>query len=215
MRITVVEVSGLAHSVVSSGLAMCADYDPVEFRSEVASLQARLDTVGVYSSGVVNNRHFQRACKLGKMPSNSGHCSFLKGITVTANFSATVKWWEQFQRYHFKEIVTSMSTMHRIRQMIESQSIEFDAKTSQQVIDAFLKVAPSLKDDELAYSCPMGLVLTAAVSTNYLQLKTIWEQRHVHKLAEWWKDFCPWIARLPHFKELTGIMEEKDGKDFV
>ena len=42
----------------------------------------------------------------------------------------------------------------------------------------------------------MGLELTAAINTNYLQLKNIYHQRKPHRLPEW-KYTCQWIADLP------------------
>ena len=66
------------------------------------------------------------------------------------------------------------------------------------------------KEDELlkeAYldilmNVPAGLKLTARISTNYRQLKTIYYQRKNHRLPEWRK-FCNWMeTELPHFKEL-------------
>jgi len=42
------------------------------------------------------------------------------------------------------------------------------------------------------------------ITTNYLQLKTIYRQRKNHKLPEW-RIFCDWILSLPEFKELTGV----------
>jgi hypothetical protein len=47
----------------------------------------------------------------------------------------------------------------------------------------------------------MGLELTARITTNYLQLKTIYAQRHNHKLEEW-RDFCRFIESLPFAGEL-------------
>ena len=52
-------------------------------------------------------------------------------------------------------------------------------------------------------SCPQGLEKTMRVSTNYLQLKTMWHQRRNHKLKDW-QVFCNEIEKLPYFKELTG-----------
>lgn len=57
-------------------------------------------------------------------------------------------------------------------------------------------------------SCPQGLEKTMRVSTNYLQLKTMYFQRKNHKLYDWY-NFCKWIESLPYFKELTGISEDK------
>lgn len=52
--------------------------------------------------------------------------------------------------------------------------------------------------------CPQGLEKTMRVSTNYLQLKTMYLQRKNHKLYDW-QFFCDWIEKLPYFKELIGV----------
>ena len=52
-------------------------------------------------------------------------------------------------------------------------------------------------------NCPQGLEKTMRISTNYLQLKTMWHQRRHHKLKDW-QVFCDEIEKLPYFKELTG-----------
>lgn len=51
------------------------------------------------------------------------------------------------------------------------------------------------------YSNPCGFKLTAGMTTNYRQLKTIYNQRCTHRLPEW-RQFCSWILTLPKFKEL-------------
>ena len=57
--------------------------------------------------------------------------------------------------------------------------------------DVFMKVISN---------CPMGLEQTMRITTNYLQLKTIYHQRKHHKLKDW-HIFCEWIESLPKFKE--------------
>lgn len=69
-----------------------------------------------------------------------------------------------------------------------------DFKTQQ---DMFMKIVSNL---------PQGIEKTWAITTNYLQLKTIYHQRKNHKLPEW-HIFCEWIESLPFFKEL--IMKNK------
>lgn len=54
---------------------------------------------------------------------------------------------------------------------------------------------------EILYSNPCGMYLTARMTTNYQQFKTIYNQRRNHRLPEW-QVFCDWIETLPHFKEL-------------
>jgi hypothetical protein len=55
----------------------------------------------------------------------------------------------------------------------------------------------------LLYNCPTGLKLTAGITTNYRQLKTIYKQRKTHRLKEW-RDFCNWIETLPFSDLITG-----------
>lgn len=55
---------------------------------------------------------------------------------------------------------------------------------------------------EILYSNPCGFKLTAAMTTNYRQLKTIYYQRKNHRLPEW-REFCKQIEELPYFKELV------------
>lgn len=60
--------------------------------------------------------------------------------------------------------------------------------------EAYLKVL---------YSNPCGFRLTAGMTTNYRQLKTIYRQRRFHRLPEW-REFCRWIESLPHSELITG-----------
>ena len=50
---------------------------------------------------------------------------------------------------------------------------------------------------EILYSNPCGFKLTARITTNYRQLKTMYYQRRNHRLPEW-REFCKWIETLPH-----------------
>lgn len=48
----------------------------------------------------------------------------------------------------------------------------------------------------LAANIPSGLYLTAGITTNYLQIKSMYYQRKGHKLNEW-NIFCEWAKTLP------------------
>lgn len=145
----------------------------------------------------------KRMCRLANCQPNSGHGTALSGILIGANVTASVKWWEQFQRYHFKQITSSASTMHRLRAMMQNGTIKFNKNTNEAVISKFMALLndENVTDEQLVYSCPMGLELTARITTNYLALKTIWNQRHNHRLTEW-RDFCKEIETLPYAAEL-------------
>jgi len=60
---------------------------------------------------------------------------------------------------------------------------------------------------KVLYSNPTGMKLTARITTNYRQLKTIYKQRRDHRLPEW-RAFCEWIRSLPHSDLITGEKEE-------
>lgn len=202
MKIDNVKVYDLEESIVASGLPMMAEYDADDFDENCAFLEiARCDEYDT----IHGNHHFKRMAKLADTPIGSGHANALSGIVVSMNVTATIKWWEQFQRYHFKQIVSSMSTMHRLRKMLREGTAEFNSNTDPEIVKKITFLAmendENVTDEQLAYSCPMGLELTARITTNYLQLKTIYGQRHNHRLTEW-RDFCEEIKTLPYAAEL-------------
>jgi hypothetical protein len=49
------------------------------------------------------------------------------------------------------------------------------------------------------------------MTTNYQQLKTIYQQRRNHRLPEW-QTFCDWCETLPSFLYLT--QQEKDNNQY-
>ena len=61
----------------------------------------------------------------------------------------------------------------------------------------------------LLYNAPSGLELTARVTTNYRQLKTIYHQRKNHLLPNW-QMFCEFIRSLPHSYLITGNEDETE-----
>lgn len=139
---------------------------------------------------------------LGKSKAGTGHSNFLLGIVVQFDLTFTIKAWTEMERYHFADIISSQSTMHRISKMnIKESCIEYVSEEVIEVIERLVDKYNRTKDKEdylnLLYSCPTGLRLTARVTTNYLQLKTIYLQRRGHRLPEW-QIFCDWIEKLPH-----------------
>lgn len=202
MKIDNVQVYGFSNSIVASGLPMRTKHDAEWFADEVLSIDIFDD------DDPSSDKHFKRAMTLANYPTASGHCNYLSGIVVQMCITATVKWWEQWQRYHFQQIVSSMSTMHCLRKMMTEGTISFNENTRLSVIAAFMDLLndETVTDTELAYSCPLGLELTAMVSTNYLQLRTMYHQRKHHRLDEWKVDFMNCIKELPYAKEfITGV----------
>ena len=122
--------------------------------------------------------------------------------------------WVEFERYHFADIVSGQSTMHRVKLIVDTMSEDnspFNDYVHPAIINVIMYLANKYEEDptadnylKLLYNIPSGLELTDHIVTNYGQLKTMWYQRHNHRLPEWRK-FCDWILTLPRFCELTGI----------
>ena len=212
--ITNLKVYDLEETLVASGYAMINEYDEEAVKKEA------LDLIDTYVDNEEDySRHLKRALKLTKAPLNSGHVSFAKGIVVNMDITFTNKAWIEFQRYHFADIITGMSTMHRISKFDLDEA--FNEYTDPQVIERLKELQETYletKDKEdylkLLYSTPSGLLMTNRVTTNYLQLMNIWSQRHNHRLPEW-RQFCDeLVEKLPLFKEfliVNGQLKEENG----
>ena len=193
-------VYDLEKTLIASGYAMVEDYSEEMLQNELKTL----------SEDLTNNKHYKRALKLTKAALNSGHPNFLSGILVSMDVTFTNKVWVEWQRYHFQQIVTSQSTMHRISKFdLDEAFIEY---VDQGVLERLKELQKEYNDNKtmdnylkLLYSTPSGLKLTARVTTNYLQLMTMYQQRHHHRLPEW-RQFCDeLIAKLPLFDDLLVI----------
>ena len=149
----------------------------------------------------------ETAKNLANSPKGEGHDNFLVGIVVQFDLTFTVKAWTEAERYHFFDIVSSQSTMHRISKFdLDEQYIEYVDPRIINVMNELKDIYNDTKDPNdylrLLYSNPCGFRLTAAMTTNYRQLKTIYSQRRFHRLPEW-REFCDWILTLPHSELIT------------
>lgn len=183
-----VEVSGLEFSFKSSKYPMSTDTDRCS--PEITS----------------------RIKQLASVPTGTAHDNFLCGIVVHFDLTLTIKAWTEAERYHWFEIISSQSTMHRISKMnYDECMIGYVSPATKAELERLRSIYERTGDPEdylrLLYNCPVGLKLTAGMVTNYQQLKTIYFQRRAHRLPEW-KAFCEWIETLPYFKEL--ILDDKD-----
>lgn len=158
---------------------------------------------------------------LGNSDRGSGHDQFLTGIIVQFDLTFTVKAWTEAERYSFLDFISSQSTMHRIAKFdLDDAYIEYVdhriVDIMKEKVENYNNYCEAFKDAdagsvadkmkkikylEILYSNPCGFKLTAGMTTNYRQLKTIYHQRKTHRLPEW-REFCAWIESLPMFKEL-------------
>lgn len=154
----------------------------------------------------LNDELTQGIKNLGNAKKGSGHDNFLNGIIVQFDLTFTIKAWTEEERYHFIDFISSQSTMHKIAEFdIEKQMINYVTQNTINEVNRLKNIYNESPTDEnyltLLYNVPVGFKLTAGMTTNYRQLKTIYSQRKTHRLPEW-REFCAWIETLPMFKEL-------------
>ena len=197
-EITNVCVYGLNESMVAAGYPM---------RTEIGDVDA----------DIISKKYPKAIDKLATCKAGSGNDNFLKGIIVQFNLTLSLKAWLQAERYNWLDFVSSCSTMHCITKMnIRSQCNKYVWKTTIDQLEGTVKYYNSIEDKNseeaknmflnIIYNIPSGFELTARMTTNYLQLKTIYTQRRHHKLP-CWQMFCDWIEELPYSEWITGKKE--------
>lgn len=166
---------------------------------------------------------------LAQSAHGAAHDQWLTGVVVQFDLTFSNKGWVEAERYHFLDFVSSQSTMHRITKFdLDKAYNEYVDKCivdimkekvrdyndycvsletslipqSQEVLEMFEK-EKKRKYLGILYSNPAGFEITAGMTTNYRQLKTIYSQRKNHRLPEW-REFCKWIETLPHSELITG-----------
>lgn len=185
-------VYGLEESIVASGYPMQVNTEDME----------NID---------LTEKDYKRIKHLGNAVAGSGHDCFLKGITVQFDLQVPEYIWRQLDRYHFIDYISSQSKMHRITK------INLDSVCNRYVYDEVKEILKSIIDkyeaetdtdkkkelfNEIIANTPSGLMLTARMTTNYLQLKSIINQRSNHKMQEW-RYLCDWFKTLPMLEELV------------
>lgn len=162
--------------------------------------------------------------KLAESERGAGHDQWLTGVIVQFDLTFSNKAWVEMERYHFVDFVSSQSTMHRIAKF--DLDVAYNKYVDKRVVEVMKEKAlayntfsaqlsselePSAEDQEklkemyleVLYSNPAGFEITAGLTTNYRQFKTIYAQRRTHRLPEW-REFCAWIETLPYSELITG-----------
>ena len=182
-----VKVYGMENAVIRSGLPMTEDFGECDY--EVPDL---LD--------------WNRAIDLASKPLASGHSNFLKGITVNFDIKYPEYLSPQIQRYHWMEIISSMSKMHKITSIGVKGNCNIYVLPEiedivQRLIDEYNANKSYLNFMKVMSNTPMGFEKWMSITTNYLQLKTIFHQRKNHKLKEDWGSIIDMIKELPMAEE--------------
>lgn len=194
MKFKNIKIYGLEESIIKSGY-------PMQVGEPENIVSKNQDTA----------KDNTRAFKLANTPNGSGHNNFLKGIIVQFDLQYPEYFSPQLQRYHWIDIVSSQSKMHKItsRELTKDDFTEDTLEYNIEDINRMIKNYNTSSDNKdmwfnsIISNLPSGYLKWMGISTNYLQLKTIYSQRKTHKLIEW-REFCKWIETLPMSELITG-----------
>lgn len=162
--------------------------------------------------------------------SGSDHRKFLRFITVTADITAPLYWWKEFDTYKVGTVVNSCSTMHKIHAKeftLDDFSHEHltyyavDGELHRDWLDTLeclmddLNLARTLflstKDKtywwQMIQLLPTCYNQKRTMFLNYEVLRNMYHARKHHKLDEW-HDFCAWVEGLPYADELITGRED-------
>ena len=201
IKVDNVRIYGIEESIIASGYPMQTEtFNMNEINLKVKDLK--------------------RAKHLGNAIPGSGHDCFTKGITVQFDLQVSEYIWRQLDRYHFIDYVSSQSKMHRILKMdIDKACNKYVTETSINLLNYLIEEYNKINNDTdfkvklrngevvtskedvfnmIIANTPSGIMLTARMTTNYLQLKSIVNQRSNHKMQEW-RLLCDYFKTLPMF----------------
>lgn len=153
----------------------------------------------------------------------SDHRKFIRQIFVSADITAPMYWWKEYDTYKVGTVANSTSTMHKIHSKpFEMDDFSHDHMTPatlqflQVIVDQLeairLKyIETKSKDDwyDMIQLLPSSYNQMRTCTFNYETLVNIYYARRNHKLTEW-HTFCQWIETLPYAKEIIIASEEAE-----
>lgn len=156
------------------------------------------------------------------------HSKFMRMINVTADVTAPLYWWKEYDTYKVGTVANSCSTMHKIaakeftlddfshEKLINSSCMEIQEQnirispmqallTTIECLNSYRNLYLETKDKkywwQMIQLLPSSYNQKRTVQLNYAVLRNIYHSRKDHKL-DCWKNFCKWIETLPYAQEL-------------
>lgn len=145
------------------------------------------------------------------------HGKFLRMILVTADLTAPLYWWKEYDTYKVGTVANSCSTMHKI----QAKEFTLDDFSHEHLMEGGIECIKRLCMDlnlcrlsfletndkewwwQMIQLLPSSYNQKRTVLLNYAVLKNIYHSRKNHKLDEW-REFCRWIEGLPYSELITG-----------
>lgn len=160
------------------------------------------------------------------------HGKFMRMITVTADITAPLYWWKEYDTYKVGTVANSCSTMHTIT----DKEFELDDFSHEHLIDSplveenpgqpallnmqareilvvlvnvlnaarfnYLKTKDKRYWWQIIQLLPSSYNQRRTVQLNYAVLRNMYHARKGHKLDEW-RNFCAWMETLPYSRLIT------------
>ncbi len=180
---------------------------------------------------VVNNNIGKNDLKLAQtlIKAGSEHRKFLRQIFVSADITAPLYWWKEFDTYKVGTVSNSTSTMHKLASIpITKDCFELDdydnffidrlnlneyLYNTIGLLESLRREYNKTKDKkywkELIRFLPESWLQKRTITMNYENILNIIHQRKNHKLNEWSgidnpsnENFITWVKTLPYANEL-------------
>lgn len=182
-----------------------------------AKSDSAYDDKGNYILGENDLALARKLCRAG-----SDHRKFVRQIFVSADITAPLYWWKEFDTYKVATVANSTSTMHKIHaKPFELADFSVDKlsdgalaafRTYMDYMEATRRRFVETKDKrdwyDLIQLLPSSYNQLRTVTMNYETLINIYYARRAHKLDEW-HVFCNWIRTLPYADDLICCREEE------
>lgn len=182
-----------------------------------AKSDSAYDDKGNYILGENDLALARKLCRAG-----SDHRKFVRQIFVSADITAPLYWWKEFDTYKVATVANSTSTMHKIHaKPFELADFSVDKlsdgalaafRTYMDYMEATRRRFVETKDKrdwyDLIQLLPSSYNQLRTVTMNYETLINIYYARRAHKLDEW-HVFCDWIRTLPYADVLICCREEE------
>lgn len=154
----------------------------------------------------------------------SDHAKFMRMIIVTADVTAPLYWWKEYDTYKVGTVANSCSTMHKIHEkeftlddfsceQLTDNDTAVHGFTSYDVLNIIIHTLNYnrerfLETNDKKYWWQMIQLLPTSynqrrtVLLNYAVLRNMYHARKNHKLNEWhW--YCEWVKTLPYSELIT------------
>ena len=155
--------------------------------------------------------------------SGPDHGKFLRMVNVTADITAPLYWWKEYDTYKVGTVANSCSTMHKIADkefILEDFSYDRLNEKSLYMLNDTIKYLNAVREAfldtkdkdywwQMIQLLPSSYNQRRTVQLNYEVMRKMYFARKDHKLDEW-HTLCDWMLSLPYFPEICGGEGGKD-----